>query len=81
MATPQIMYGSETWTDNRRQNSQIQAAEMRFLRRVKGCTRLDRYRNEDIRQELNIYRLTQKIKKIGSITSDVCQKIEKQDKN
>jgi hypothetical protein len=27
---------------------------MRFLRRVKGCTRADRIRNVDIRAELNI---------------------------
>jgi hypothetical protein len=36
-------------------NHGLQAAEMRFLRRVKGCTRADRIRNVDIRAELNIY--------------------------
>jgi hypothetical protein len=32
----------------------LEAAEMRFLRSVTGYTRLDKIRNEDIRQELEI---------------------------
>ena len=33
--------------------SRLQAAEMRYLRRVEGVTKLDKVRNEDIRQRLN----------------------------
>jgi hypothetical protein len=32
--------------------NRIQAAGMKYLRTVKGCTRLDQLRNEDIRNEL-----------------------------
>jgi hypothetical protein len=34
--------------------TRLEAAEMRFLRSVTGYTRLDKIRNEDIRQELEI---------------------------
>jgi hypothetical protein len=37
-----------------REWNRIQAAEMKYLRTVKGCTRLDQIRNEDIRNELGI---------------------------
>jgi hypothetical protein len=34
---------------------------MKYLRAVKGCTRLDQIRNEDIRNELGISSLSEKI--------------------
>jgi len=34
--------------------TRLEAADMRFLRSVTGYTRLDKIRNEDIRQELEI---------------------------
>ena len=46
-----------------RTESRIQAAEMRFLRAVKGCTRLDKIRNEDIRAELQVEPLLSILKK------------------
>jgi hypothetical protein len=46
MAVPVLLYGSETWTLRKRDWSRIQAAEMKYLRTVKGCTRLDQIRNE-----------------------------------
>jgi hypothetical protein len=51
MAVPVLLYGSETWTPRKRleQNS---SGRDKYLRTVKGCTRLDRIRNEDIRNEL-----------------------------
>lgn len=51
---PVLTYGSETWTLTDRMKSKIQAAEMRVLRMIKGVTRCDRLRNEDIRKELEV---------------------------
>jgi hypothetical protein len=42
----------------------IQAAEMKYLRTVKGCTRLDQIRNKDIRNELGISPLSEKNNRI-----------------
>ena len=35
---PTLMYGSETWTWNRAQQSKVRAVEMSFLSRVCGVT-------------------------------------------
>jgi hypothetical protein len=57
MAVPVLSYGSESWVISKNDKDKIQAAEMRFLRRVKSCTRADRIRNVDIRAELNMYNI------------------------
>jgi hypothetical protein len=53
MATPVLLYGCETWTLKKDWN-RIQAAEIKYLRTVKGCTKIDLLRNEDIQNELGI---------------------------
>jgi len=54
VARPTLLYGSETWINTKRDMTRLEAAEMRFLRSVKGYTRLDKIRNEVIRKELEI---------------------------
>jgi hypothetical protein len=61
MAVPVLMYGSEAWTIKKRDTSGIQSAEMKFLRSVKGCARMDHVRNEEIRTELEMYAIQDKI--------------------
>jgi len=53
VARPTLLYGSETWVMTR-DMTRLEAAEMCFLRSVKGNTRLDKIRSEVIRQELEI---------------------------
>ena len=54
MARPTLLYGSETWVTTKRDMTRLEAAEMRFLRNVKGYTRLDKIRGEVTRKELEI---------------------------
>jgi hypothetical protein len=54
MATPVLTYGSESWVPSQKDNSRMQSTEMKFLRRVKGITKLDRIRNVDVRKKLGI---------------------------
>ena len=54
VARPTLLYGSETWVTTTRDMTRLEAAEMRFLRSVKGYTRLDKIRSEVIRKELEI---------------------------
>ena len=46
--------GSETWVTTKGDMARLEAAEMCFLRSVKGYTRLDKIRSEVIRKELEI---------------------------
>ena len=61
MAVPVLMYGSESWILKEADKNKIQAAEMRFLRKVKGCSRRDHIRNETIREELEIFNINERI--------------------
>ena len=61
VAVPTFLYASETRTVGKRDVQRIQAIEMKFLRESQGCSLLDRRRNEDIRRDLNIVSLHQKI--------------------
>ncbi len=51
---PILIYGSETWTLITKMSLQIQASEMRVLRIILGVIRLDRMRNEVIRERQNV---------------------------
>ena len=50
---PVLMYGYETWSLTKKQQSKVQAIQMNVLRRIEGVNRLDRVRNADIRERLN----------------------------
>lgn len=57
MALPMLLYGSKKWVTTKWDERRTEAAEMRFLRAVRECSRLDRLRSEDIRKELIIIRI------------------------
>ena len=54
VARTTLLYGSETCVTSKRGMTRLEAAEMRFLRSVKGYTRLDKIRIEVTRKELEI---------------------------
>ena len=58
---PTLLYGCETWAPTKKQINRIQTAEMKFLRQVKGCTILDKIKKDDIRNELKVEPLYNKI--------------------
>jgi hypothetical protein len=53
-ALPSLPYGNETWKVTKREENRIEAAEVRFLKGVTGCTHLNKLRSEDTRKELNM---------------------------
>lgn len=61
IAVPSLLYGSENWVLRQKEINNIQSSEMKFLRAVKGCTRLEHIRNESIREELEIKSIIQQV--------------------
>ena len=51
---PTFLYGSENWTVTASQRRKIEAAEMKLLRPLAGCTLHDHKTNDFIRRELKI---------------------------
>ena len=60
---PILTYGHESWVMTERVRSQVQASEMRFLRKIKGVTLLDKVRSSEIRKSLNIEPLLLRIER------------------
>ncbi|KAL1446149.1 hypothetical protein WDU94_012366 [Cyamophila willieti] len=60
---PILTYGAETWVMQQKEDSRIQAAEMKFLRSTVGKTRRDRIRNENIRSMVGTEKLQDRIER------------------
>ena len=61
MAVPVLMYGSENWSLNQSDKRKIEAAEMRFLRPMAGYTLWEKKRSSDIREQLGIFNINDKL--------------------
>jgi hypothetical protein len=58
---PTLTYSAELWTLGAKQDSRLQAAEMRYLQRVEQKTRRAKVRNQMIRKALNVKPLQSQI--------------------
>ena len=61
MAVPVLMYGSENWSLNLSDKRKIEAAEMRFLRPMAEYKLWDKKRSSDIREQLGIFNIDNKL--------------------
>lgn len=64
MAVPVLSYECELLTNTKKQ-SKIQASELMFLKLVKRCSSLDQIRNEDIREELRVSDLNNRLRDVS----------------
>ena len=60
---PILTYGHESWVMAERMRSQVQASEMRFLRRIEGVTLFNKVRSSENRKSLNIEPLLLRIER------------------
>ena len=61
---PVLLYGAEVWTVGKKEERILEATEMRMLRRIKGVTLRDRERSDNIRRELGVSDINEKVKEI-----------------
>jgi hypothetical protein len=45
-----LKFGSEAWVLKKREEQRLEAAQMKFLRHLLGITKLDKEKNESIRE-------------------------------
>jgi hypothetical protein len=62
MTTPALMYGCKIWITTQEDKNKIQVAKLKFVWKVKGCTRLDKHQNKDTRWDLQISSLNNRIR-------------------
>ena len=60
---PILTYGHESWVMTESMRSQVQASEMRFLRRIEGVALFNKVRSFEIRKSLNIEPLLLRIER------------------
>ena len=61
---PILTYGHESWVKTERVKSRVPAAEMVFLRKVRGLFWLDKVKSIDIHHSLNIEQLLLRIERL-----------------
>ena len=59
---PAMLYGMETVAMTKRQERKMEVAEMKMLRFSLGVTRVNRLRNEEIRERLGVTKLEAKLR-------------------
>ena len=80
---PILTYGHESWVMTERMRSQVQASEMRFLRRIEGVTLFNKVRSSEIRKSLNIKPLLFRIERfqlrlVGHVSKMPQKRLSKQ---
>ena len=59
---PVLLYGAECWTVRKMEEKVLEKTEMRMLRRIKGVTLRDRVKSVDIRKELGVSSIQDKVR-------------------
>jgi hypothetical protein len=57
-----LKFGKEDWVLKKREEQRLEAAQMKFLRHLLGITKLDKEKNETIREKLGVQNIAKEIK-------------------
>ena len=61
---PVLLYGAECWTVRKKEEQIIEKTEMRMLRRIKGVILRDKVKSVNIRKELGVNRIQEKVREM-----------------
>jgi len=61
-AKPALKFGSEAWVLKKRGEKHVEAAQIKFLRHLLGITKLDKEKNQCIRQNTGAQNIVKEIK-------------------
>ena len=56
-----LKFGSEAWVLKKREERRVEAAQMKFLRHFLGITKLDKEKNQCIRQKMGTQNIVKEI--------------------
>ena len=57
-----LKFGSEAWVLNKREEQRLEAAQMKFLRHLLGITKLNKEKNQCIREKTGAENIVKEIK-------------------
>ena len=57
-----LKFGSEAWVLKKREEQRLEAAQMKFLRHLLGITKLDKEKNQCIREKTGVQNIVKEIK-------------------
>ena len=55
-------FGSEVWVLKKREEQRLEATQMKFLRHLLGITKLDKEKNQCIRQKMGAQNIVKELK-------------------
>jgi hypothetical protein len=58
-----LKFGSEAWVLKKRDEQRLEAAQMKFLRHLLGITKLDKERNQSLREKLGVKNIILEIRR------------------
>ena len=70
---PVLIYGAECWTVRKKEEQILEKTEMRMLRRIKGDTLRDKVKCVDIRKQLGVTSLQEKVREMTLRWYDTCR--------
>jgi len=66
-----LKFGSEAWVLKKTEEQRLEAAQMKFLRHILGITKLDKEKNQCIRQKMGVQNTLIEIPKLWDIQNIV----------
>jgi len=67
-----LKFGSEAWVLKKREEQRLEAPQMKFLRHLLGITKLDKEKNQCIRQKTGAQNIVKEIKQYQKKVSTAC---------